>query len=483
MPLTVGQKPSQLKPIGHKLKDGLKHISRSRHRGGMHPNLSDETPPLRPTRGKLRQVRSRSLQDISSLPPIAIYHNEDDEDEKHPLEDLEPSKPRIDLDPSAFEAAERAEHIDVELSPAGVPPPVYDDDFNTPLAYAVSRMPGCYASIRRILEELKRLHPEFAPHSLLDFGAGPGTASWAMQDAWPELERLTTTAIEKSLKMGWLGQELLTSNDMHNVRWLAKLQDRTKRHMPGANALHDVVIAGYVLGELPSDSDRRQTILQLWERTRGVMILIEPGTPSGANIISKARDLILSQSSAHVLAPCSHDKACPLAGRRTWCHFAVRYERPDVQRKVSAPASLAHMPQGHGTEKFSYIVLRRGDRKSVPDVDIASSYNSHNESSDDNAVPAEAAEEIAEHAVMASSQNWSRILRPARKRSGHVVLDLCSSQGELKRQIVSKGSSQRGLGGTAAYRLARKSNWGDLWPGHYERSMPSIEPPDADAVV
>jgi hypothetical protein len=102
----------------------------------------------------------------------------------------------------------------------------------------------------------------------------------------------------------------------------------------------------------------------------------------------------------------------------------------------------------------------------------------------------------AEEAARRSSSAWSRIIRPARKRSGHVVLDLCSAvgadgepldtthesstarpQGMLLRQIVSKGKANREIGGIAPFKLARRAAWGDLWPLDYQRKMKSFEPP------
>jgi ribosomal protein RSM22 (predicted rRNA methylase) len=48
-------------------------------------------------------------------------------------------------------------------------------------AYAASRMPGCYAAVLKVMEELHMRLPGFRPASMLDFGAGPGTAIWAAQ--------------------------------------------------------------------------------------------------------------------------------------------------------------------------------------------------------------------------------------------------------------------------------------------------------------
>lgn len=58
--------------------------------------------------------------------------------------------------------------------------PAYDA--SQALAYALVRLPGCYAAAQRVFRELERRLPDFQPRSLLDFGAGPGTASWAAQE-------------------------------------------------------------------------------------------------------------------------------------------------------------------------------------------------------------------------------------------------------------------------------------------------------------
>jgi hypothetical protein len=56
---------------------------------------------------------------------------------------------------------------------------------------------------------------------------------------------------------------------------------------------HDLVIASYVLGEIPSLNDRITIVRQLWDLTRDVLVLVEPGTPHGSNIISQMRSHIL----------------------------------------------------------------------------------------------------------------------------------------------------------------------------------------------
>eukprot|EP00850_Spirogloea_muscicola_P001164 SM000004S15034 [mRNA] locus=s4:907048:911727:+ [translate_table: standard] len=65
----------------------------------------------------------------------------------------------------------------------------------------------------------------------------------------------------------------------------------------------------------------------------------------------------------------------------------------------------------------------------------------------------------------AVSTGWARVVRPPLRRGGHVILDVCAAadaggrSGALVRSIVS-----RGRGGSARYRRARHTRWGDLWP-------------------
>ena len=68
-------------------------------------------------------------------------------------------------------------------------------------AYVASRMPGCYAAVLTVLQELRMRLPAFQPASLLDFGAGPGTAIWAAQQVSrcaPEYTYRTAPPLQQS---------------------------------------------------------------------------------------------------------------------------------------------------------------------------------------------------------------------------------------------------------------------------------------------
>lgn len=53
------------------------------------------------------------------------------------------------------------------------------------VGYAAARLPACYAVAHRVFQELSTRLPSFQPQTMLDFGAGPGTAIWAATDVSP----------------------------------------------------------------------------------------------------------------------------------------------------------------------------------------------------------------------------------------------------------------------------------------------------------
>ena len=73
------------------------------------------------------------------------------------------------------------------------------------LAYALARMPATYAAVTASLNALCELRPDFAPASLLDVGAGPGTATWAAAEAFPSLQDFALLDANDALRTLSLG--------------------------------------------------------------------------------------------------------------------------------------------------------------------------------------------------------------------------------------------------------------------------------------
>jgi ribosomal protein RSM22 (predicted rRNA methylase) len=213
------------------------------------------------------------------------------------------------------------------------------------LAYALARMPATYAAVAASLNALTEIVPNFAPETLLDVGAGPGTASWAAAEAFGSLQDFTL--LDANATLSRLALDL--------ARDSIRLADC--RYLPGdasANLAEvsqaDLVIASYVIGEL-GERDQRALTEAMWAKARHALVVIEPGTPAGyARILALRQQLIAA--GAFVAAPCPHEKPCPLVAP-DWCHFSQRLPRSQAHRQIKG----ADVP--FEDERFIYAALTR----------------------------------------------------------------------------------------------------------------------------
>lgn len=277
------------------------------------------------------------------------------------------------------------------------------------LAYLATRMPATYAVAYQVLNMLRDLN--FVPTQILDLGAGPGTVSLAALELFASVKNLTL--LDKDIFFSEFALSILQSYSNSGIKVDYKLQDLAK----AVSVKADLVTCSYVLNELSirsaddfSDIRQMSELISIaWSATDQILVLIEPGTPAGFANIRSAREQLIA-AGGHVLAPCTHENACPLLGT-DWCHFPVRLERDRCHQQIKL-ASL-----GYEDEKYSYLIM-------------------------------------AKHA-----QNWprhaSRVIKKPIYRAGCVKIDLCTASG-IKNVMLSKRSK-------TSYKQARKLRWGDNW--------------------
>lgn len=269
------------------------------------------------------------------------------------------------------------------------------------LAYLLVRLPATYAAVSAVLQELRERVGEI--RSLLDLGAGPGTAAWAAAEAFPQLERVTL--IERDAEMVALGKKLAAEHPvLSRAEWAVNDLRSTKFEC------HDLVIAAYVLSELSGRDALTGVSAKAWAAAQKAFAVIEPGTPHGFASLLPLREALLAQGQ-HIVAPCPADAECPMKARPgDWCHFAVRLERSSLHRRLKSGEL------GYEDEKFSFLVFVR-----------------------DQAAPQAAA----------------RILRHPVHGKGHIKLTLCEAP--IVREItVAKSDGE-------VFRAARRACWGDPW--------------------
>jgi ribosomal protein RSM22 (predicted rRNA methylase) len=244
------------------------------------------------------------------------------------------------------------------------------------LAYLAVRLPATYAAVRASLAAIAQARPDFAPSTALDIGSGPGTALWAAADCWPALA--DALLVEASPAFRACGEALARDARLPRATWRTAditSADVTTTALDGAP--RDLVTLAYVLNELAPEA-RPALLRRLWQATADTLLIVEPGTLAGWQRIIAARAALI-EAGAHVLAPCPHAHACPLAhvpqkacpgldpvwrpvfrkGHATtstppdWCYFAVRVARSRLHR-LAKEAELSWED-----EKFSYLAVSR----------------------------------------------------------------------------------------------------------------------------
>lgn len=271
------------------------------------------------------------------------------------------------------------------------------------LSYLATRLPATYEAISSVLQEIKQRMPEFAPTSLLDIGAGPGTGLWAATEAFETLERCTL--IEQDASFVEIGQRLALEATTESIRGAQWIQADMTQHPKFVDS--EIVLLSYSLGEL--DPVVLNAIVKAsWQASTRIVVIIEPGTPRGYETILSCRDRLIEEGGT-IIAPCPHQLACPWAGTNRWCHFATRVSRTSLHRQVKGGTL------GYEDEKYSYVVATKGEE--IPAV--------------------------------------ARIVGHPQKKSGHVNLELCMPQG-IEKVVVSRKQGD-------LYHQTRKADWGDAF--------------------
>lgn len=208
-----------------------------------------------------------------------------------------------------------------------------------------------------------------------------------------------------------------------------------------------------------------------------------------------------------IIAPCTNHVQCPLykypgisRGRKDWCHFTQRYIRPPFLQTI-----LGAKARNHDDVEFSYVAVMRGRdlRGSIEDLrnadaDAAGELKPvvQGKAGSDLAFegygpPLHASAEAEQFQSQAddaftedsdpsrqeipsppapNSLSLPRALLTPIKRKGHILMDLCTPQGNIERWLINRRC------GKLVYRDARKSKWGDLWGlGAYSRSERRVD--------
>ncbi|KAF9021737.1 Rsm22-domain-containing protein [Hymenopellis radicata] len=381
-------------------------------------------------------------------------------------------------------------------------------------AFATVALPAHYSAILSVLTHARhRLGPTWQVDRVVDWGAATGSALWAalhtfQRDIETPLEDVKAAESTVKTYMGIDKRAGLTDIGKRILREIpiapgADFSFRKGHPYPSLDRVpNTLAISAFSLSVQPSDQHRKQIIQEMWDSGAETIVLIDHATKPGFAAIVESREALLNRShdaadadgdpempklnrgeSVHVVAPCPHEKECPLVGSKLQCRFGQRLQRPNFVRRTK------HSGVGHEDTLYSYVVLRRGPRpervsmhSEVGRVGRIGSLQAEKEAREsprevvitDGAGELEPKEEevvspvdhdkVAE-TLRLESFSWPRVVFPPMKKGGHIILDACTAEGKIIRLTVPRSQ------GKQPYYDARKSSWGDLFP-HPPKNAP-----------
>ncbi|KIO06885.1 hypothetical protein M404DRAFT_137276 [Pisolithus tinctorius Marx 270] len=388
-------------------------------------------------------------------------------------------------------------------------------------AFSSVILPLHYSAIYAVFHHLKhRLGPTWNVQRVIDWGSGTGSGLWAALNAFrkdPTFEEAGSlvsnssitsyVGIDKREGLVGIGKQLLqrAGSGSLSVTWRKAFHesDRVDR----ADGQNTVALSAFMLSSLPSQLSKKQMVKDMWESGAHTIILVDFNTKAGFENIAEARQLLLdlgckdlqdprsqhlSFRGSHVVAPCPHDRPCPLyqpGASRLTCGFSQRLQSPSFLRRTK------HVKEGYEDIGYSYIVVQRGARPDIVAEPVGrvgavgkeamerahtarlrelkrADERQHTAQSastvDDlppNPVRAQISTADPEETLRREAYRWPRLVFPPLKKSGHIIIDACTAEGKIMRLTIPKSQ------GKQAFYDARKSSWGDLFP-HPPKNKP-----------
>lgn len=353
--------------------------------------------------------------------------------------------------------------------------------------------------------------------TILDAGSGGvGVLAWheIIQAEWQRMHEESGNTSQDSAPLG--KATVLTASDtlrhrasrlLENTTFIPRLPESVtaeEANEQQPRKFYDLIIAPHTLWTLKQDYLRKEQVEKYWSLLNpkgGVLVLIEKGLPRGFEVIAGAREFLLNKhisspestviertvdqqvsnpeedtrfqekETGMIIAPCTNHAACPMystpgvsQGRKDFCFFSQRYIRPPYLQRI-----LNAKDKNHEDVQFSYLAVQRGRDQRRAEHDLlakgfvqseettAAAFAGHewknivsNPETDKIDADLQTAEDV-------NPLQLPRLILPALKRRGHIILDVCTPAGTLERWTVPRSFSKQ------AFRDARKARWGDLW--------------------
>jgi ribosomal protein RSM22 (predicted rRNA methylase) len=283
----------------------------------------------------------------------------------------------------------------------------YFQDFESTIAYLALRVPATYAQIHAAFANTKELLPNWQPKTVLDIGSGPGTAIWAARDIWPSITN--ATALEQHNALVSLGKQIAESSGLTTTTsW--QRQD-VREGIEEDDSTYDVVVIANVLNELsPTSADK--LIGQALNKTSGVLIIIEPGTPAGNTIVQNAAKKL--GKAGTLIAPYIDNVF--VEDTDYYLHFSQKFIRPEFHRRLRQQMRESSLMASDWEDaKYTFTVVSKRDPEIKP---------------------------------------WGRCVGSKQLQKGFLEIPILTKDGIEKVKVMKRHKEQ--------YNFARDLKWGDL---------------------
>ena len=204
-----------------------------------------------------------------------------------------------------------------------------------------------------VLAELKLRGWTPPGESVLDWGCGTGVAGRRVIGTWPE-----------QLKQLQLWDRSGSAVDFALRQARSQFSTIEVKKATASPAI-DLLVVSHVINELaPAALDQ---LLQVAARCAAVL-WVEPGTQADSRALIAVREKLLSQF--HVVAPCTHQLACPLLQPENAAHWCHHFATPpgEVFTDGDWARFAKTMEIDLGTVPFSFLVL---DKRPVAETDAS----------------------------------------------------------------------------------------------------------------
>lgn len=230
-------------------------------------------------------------------------------------------------------------------------------------AYLRYHLPLNTARTLCVLEDLATLVPDLPRcETIVDLGAGPGSSSVAALLRLPAAPRryILTDRSGGALRAA---REVLAGCARRSGQPEPKVVCRQEK-LPELPAIPSgsLVLMGMVLNELrprPREGIDVEHLVRRLERRLPpgtVLAIIEPALRAPGLRLLELHDRLVESSGWEILAPCTHQRTCPLlrARGRPWCHFHFDWRAGPSVESIARPLGL-HCEKG----ALAYLVARR----------------------------------------------------------------------------------------------------------------------------